>query len=198
MCIYYFSSISNCNTIRQSPRNYSSLVDQNTCREDGFRTLCKFLQSIISVIQHLAADYLGRYQTKPVDRYNFVRDISAQYFIDHPSLIGGPGIEVEIDESKFGKQKYNRGRQVDSHWVFGGMERVSGECFLVEVQQRDANTLLSLIAQYICPDSIIYSDEWSSYNQLSASTGLRLLTVNHSLHFVDPKTGAHTQGVEAM
>ena len=48
--------------------------------------------------------------------------------------------------------------------------------------------------QYIRPGSIVYSDEWSSYNQLSASTGLRHLTVNHSLHFV----GAHTQGVEAM
>ena len=87
---------------------------------------------------------------------------------------------------------------MDGHWVFGGIERVSGKCILVEVQQQDTNTLLPLIAQYIRPGSIVYSDEWSSYNQLSASTGLRHLTVNHSLHFVDPNTGAHTQGVEAM
>ena len=113
-------------------------------------------------------------------------------------MIGGPGIEVEIDESKFGRRKYNRGRQVDGHWVFGGIERVSGECFLVEVQQRDANTLLPLIAQYIRPGSIVYSDEWSSYNQLSATKRLAHQTVNHSLHFVDPISGAHTQGVEAM
>ena len=75
---------------------------------------------------------------------------------------------------------------------------MSEECFLVEVQQRDANTLLLRITQYIRPGSIVYSDEWSSYNQISASTGLRHLTVNHSLHFVDPNTGAHTQGVERM
>ena len=31
-------------------------------------------------------------------------------------------------------------------------------------------TLLSLIAQYIRPGSIVYSDKWSSYNQLFAST----------------------------
>ena len=37
------------------------------------------------------------------------------------------------DESKFGKRKYNRGRTVDGHWVFGGVERMTGECFLVEV-----------------------------------------------------------------
>ena len=47
--------------------------------------------------------------------YNFVRDICAQCFIDHPSVTGDPGKEVEIDESKFGKRKYNRGRQVDDH-----------------------------------------------------------------------------------
>ena len=57
-----------------------------------------------------------------------MRDICKQYFIDHPSVIGygGPGIEVEIHESKFGKRKYNRGRQVIGHKVFGGIERVSG------------------------------------------------------------------------
>ena len=39
--------------------------------------------------------------------------------------------------------------------LIGGIERVLGECFLVEVQQRDANTLLPLIAQYIRPGSIV-------------------------------------------
>ena len=78
-----------------------------------------------------------------VDWYNFIRDVCVQHFISHPAVIGGPGIEVEIDESK---RKYNRGRQTDGHWVFGEIERVSGECFLVKVQQRDAGTLLPLIA----------------------------------------------------
>ena len=47
-------------------------------------------------------------------------------------MIGGPGVEIEIDidESKFGRRKYNRGRVVDGHWVLGGMERISGKCFL--------------------------------------------------------------------
>ena len=50
--------------------------------------------------------------------------------MDHPAVIGGPGIEVEIDESKFGKRKYNRGRVVDGRWVIGGMERGSGDSFM--------------------------------------------------------------------
>jgi len=33
--------------------------------------------------------------------------------------IGGEGIIVEIDESKFGKRKYNRGHRVEGIWVVG-------------------------------------------------------------------------------
>ncbi|KAJ8955713.1 hypothetical protein NQ318_008585 [Aromia moschata] len=33
--------------------------------------------------------------------------------------IGDPGIHVQIDESKFGRRKYNRGRLVEGHWVLG-------------------------------------------------------------------------------
>ena len=39
-----------------------------------------------------------------------------------PTIIGGPGSIIEIDESKFGKRKYNQGRYVEGHWVFGGIE----------------------------------------------------------------------------
>eukprot|EP00731_Ephydatia_muelleri_P000791 Em0001g791a len=131
-----------------------------------------------------------------VDWYNFIRDICAQYFIDHPSILGGPGVEVEIDESKFGKRKYNRGRQVEGHWVFGGTERITGECFLLEVEHRDAATLLPLIQQYIRPGSVVFSDEWAAYRRITQTTGMTHQTVNHSIHFVDPATGAHTQGVE--
>ena len=56
---------------------------------------------------------------------------------------------MEIDESKFGRRKYNRGRWQEEHWVFGGIERISGKSFLVEVQQRNATTLIPIIQQYI-------------------------------------------------
>ena len=39
--------------------------------------------------------------------------------------IGGPGKVVEIDESKFGKRKFHRGRRADDVWVLGGIERDS-------------------------------------------------------------------------
>ena len=42
--------------------------------------------------------------------------------------LGGPGIIIEIDESKFGAcQKYHRGRASHGPWVFGMVERTWSE-----------------------------------------------------------------------
>ena len=60
----------------------------------------------------------------------------------HAGQIGGPGKTVEIDESKFGKMKYYRGRYVEGQWVFGGICRQTKACFLVPVERRDKDTLL--------------------------------------------------------
>ena len=38
--------------------------------------------------------------------------------------IGGPGIIVEIDESKFGKRMYYRGHRVNGAWVLVMFERI--------------------------------------------------------------------------
>ena len=64
-----------------------------------------------------AARETGASARVTVDWFNFCRDVCAQNFLDHPIVIGGPGTVVEIDESKFGKRKHNRGRAVDGHWV---------------------------------------------------------------------------------
>jgi hypothetical protein len=45
---------------------------------------------------------------------------------------------VEIDESKSGKRKYNRGHRVKVQWAFGGVARENGRTFLVAVQDRMA------------------------------------------------------------
>ena len=131
-----------------------------------------------------------------VDWYNFHRDVCAQYFIDHPLQIGGAGKVVEIDESKFGRRKYNRGRYQEGHWVFGGIEKGSVKAFMVEVDDRSAATRLPIIQQYILPGTTVLSDESRSYSCVP-SLEMSHQTVNHSIHFVDPSTGAHTQGIES-
>ena len=71
---------------------------------------------------------------------SFAREVCATILEVESQPIGGVGKIVEIDESKFGKRKYHRGRRVDGVWVFGGIERESRRCFLVSVEDRTAAT----------------------------------------------------------
>lgn len=64
------------------------------------------------------------------------------------------------------------------------------------VDRRNAATLLPIIQQHVRPGTVVHSDEWRAYSGISAA-GYTHLTVNHSLHFVDPITGTHTQHVES-
>ena len=107
-----------------------------------------------------------------------------------------PGTIVEIDESKVGKRKYHRGRQVDGAWIFGGIERGNPQrCFLERVPDRTAATLIPLVKKYIKPGTKILSDCWRPYDQLEKE-GFAHESVNHSIEFVS-ETGVHTQTIES-
>jgi transposase-like protein len=109
--------------------------------------------------------------------------------------IGCPNKTVEIDESKFGRRKYHRGHPVKGQWVFGGVERESGATFLVRVKDRTADTLMAVLRDWVEPGTRVISDGWSAYIDLG-SMGFTHQTVNHSIHFVDPNTGAHTNTIK--
>ena len=66
------------------------------------------------------------------------------------------------------------------------------------VPNRQAATLLPIINAHVAPGTIIHSDQWNSYSQVGTLSNVSShATVNHSLHFVDPSTGVHTQNVES-
>ena len=87
----------------------------------------------------------------------------------------------------------------DGTWVLGGVERGTSNCFLVPCprNKRDAATLLPLIRSYVRPGSIIMTDGWAAYNQLSSS-GYYHFNVNYSTNFVNPITGAHINAQEGL
>jgi transposase-like protein len=127
---------------------------------------------------------------------NFFRELVISTLEDDDNIIGGDGIIVEIDESKFGKRKYNHGRIIDGVWILGGIERTDEKkSFLKVVQDRTAETLHDIISRHVAPGSIVYTDLWRGYIGITEMNIIHR-TVNHSQNFVDPNTGVHTNTIE--
>ena len=103
---------------------------------------------------------------------------------------------MEIDESKFGKSKYNR-REITGQWVFGMFERGSKRVKMIAVENRDKTTLVGIIKEHIKLGTTIHSDCWAAYQTLNEE-GFVHKTVNHSEIFVNPDDGVHTQNVERL
>ena len=66
------------------------------------------------------------------------------------------------------------------------------------VQSRDRATLHSIIQQHTLPNTVVHTDEWAAYGRMTSLPNITSHeVVNHSLHFVDPVTGVHTNNVES-
>ena len=109
--------------------------------------------------------------------YKYLREvcIAEVMLMSQYMQLGGVGCVVEMDESKFGKRKYHRGHRVEGNWVWGAIERLfnektgkyeAGECVLVVVENRNAETLSALIRKFIRPGSLIISDMWKAYDKI--------------------------------
>jgi len=137
-------------------------------------------------------------------------------------MLGGPGVIVQIDESLFRHKpkvellhmipiiiccnqiylifQNHLGRPPRSQvWVFGMVDvsHTPALGYMQIVPQRDARTLLPIIQQHIRPGTIVQSDEWRAYNRVQQLNPVAHQTVNHSITFVDPVTGVHTQNAES-
>ncbi|XP_054091174.1 uncharacterized protein LOC128922869 [Zeugodacus cucurbitae] len=138
------------------------------------------------------------------DWFNYCREAVVIHQIDQQvavGKIGGPGKVVQIDESKFGKRKYNKGRRVEGHWVLGMVEDGSDDLRLEVCPEnvRSAEVLIPLIRKHLAQGTTIHTDCWKAYDCLSGH-GYEHRRVNHS----DPdnpfvaKDGTHTQRIESQ
>ena len=117
--------------------------------------------------------------------------------------IGGDGVEVQLDESAFGKRKYGRGHPVATKWVLGGIEIIpdkygrkkGGRRFYCIVPDRTRETMIPTIQRFVKSGTTIITDGHATYRCLS-ECGFKHYWVNHKKHYVCPFTGHHTNTIE--
>lgn len=67
--------------------------------------------------------------------------------------------------------------------------------FLSSPLKKGTATLITVIKDYVQPETTIILDCWKAYNSFNEK-GFSHFKVNHSYNFVDPKTGAHTNNIK--
>ncbi|KAI5154118.1 hypothetical protein ENBRE01_3300 [Enteropsectra breve] len=110
------------------------------------------------------------------------------------SKLGGPGIVCQIDETKLNhKPKYNVGNWLRTElWAFGIVDTSYSPSlgYTLIVDQRNKRTLYPIIQRICLSGTIIHSDQRPAYAAIQRELGFETDSVNHSLNFVNPITGA--------
>lgn len=188
-------------------------------------TLCQILELMFYFILDLPYDTVhtltGRGPEAISDWFNLCREICSEIVsvTKRGKMVGTAEEPVQIDEARFaGRRKYNRGRmlqgdrapdstdveaevqnnrnhgrRIDGPWVFG--LKKGDDCRYFFVEKRNKATLIPIIQREVEEHSVIHSDEWRAYSDLIHMNYIHQ-TVNHQVNYVDPTTGAHTQGIE--
>jgi transposase-like protein len=147
--------------------------------------------------QQQAMNITGHSPNTVTTFYRHFRRLVASTLLDDDQIIGGPGIVVEVDETKLGKRKYNCGHRVEGVWIIVGVEKTAErKCFLSRVENRSAETLIPIIEAHVDTGSIVNTDMWKGYSALDHHPDYEHHIVNHSRHFRDPETGVNTNTIE--
>uniref|UniRef100_A0A0L8I0A4 ISXO2-like transposase domain-containing protein n=1 Tax=Octopus bimaculoides TaxID=37653 RepID=A0A0L8I0A4_OCTBM len=111
---------------------------------------------------------------------NYLREVCAAHILANSRVIGGHSMTAEIDENMCTKRKKLRWTSTTSTMGF----------------RRSATTLLPMIDDNRRPGTTIISEECSAYKNIINIGHFKHL--NHSLYFVNPTNGAHTQNTERL
>jgi len=138
-----------------------------------------------------AAELVGVNKNTAALFYTKLRQIIVWGIEQEGVFFDGP---VEVDESYFGgKRKGKRGRGAAGKVPVFGLLKRAGKVYACIVEDTKQTTLKHIIKDKVQPDSLVYSDKYSSYNFLNAS-GFKHERVNHSCEFV--RGMSHINGVE--
>lgn len=102
--------------------------------------------------------------------------------------------KIELDESYFGgRRKGKRGRGASGKVAVFGILKRGGKVYTQSIMDAKANTLLPIIHDKVKPDSVVYTDNFRSYNALDVSE-FKHYRINHSKLFANKHN--HINGIE--
>lgn len=147
---------------------------------------------VLEVTARSAADLLGITPNSAALFYRKIRQVIYHHLAQEAgTLFAG---SIELDESYFGgKRKGKRGRGAAGKVVVFGILKRGGKVYTVVVDNAKKESLFPVIKNKITPDSVVYTDNLSSYDVLDVS-GFHHLRINHGKHFVDGRN--HINGIE--
>ena len=104
--------------------------------------------------------------------------------------------EIEVDESYFGgRRKGKRGRGAAGKFPVFGLLKRGGKVYARVIPDVKSRTLKPILERKIVPDSIVYSDTFSSYDVLDVAQSWRILRINHAKLF-NSENRNHINGIE--
>ncbi|XP_047536550.1 uncharacterized protein LOC125070646 [Vanessa atalanta] len=134
------------------------------------------------------------------DWFKYCRETVILYQLEKQTFfgkIGGPGKIVQIDETKFAKRKYNKGRHIEGQWVLGMIEDGSEDLRLEVCPNniRTAEVLVPLIQKHVAEGTTIHINVGEAYDTLKDHNYiLKKMTDN----FPANPLCMHTQKIEAQ
>lgn len=160
------------------------------------RTQLRLIEHFVAgTTARMAAQLVGVNRHTATLYYHKLREAIAERIADE-SPFGG---EVEIDESYFGgRRKGKRGRGAAGKVVVFGILKRGGRVYTAVPPDLKRATLMPIIRQHVRPDSVVYTDGFSSYDTLHTS-GFEHYRIDHSEGYVDYGANgraAHINGIE--
>ena len=118
--------------------------------------------------------------------------------LDSDDPLGGPGSEVEIDETLIGGSVSGMGSGYKGNktCVVGMLER-GGELVTRVVSSRTKPAMHTLINKYILPGTTVHTDEFGGYKDL-ADNGFNHVKVDHSAKVFATADGAGVNAIEGF
>jgi transposase len=160
------------------------------CKIIGYKQV-KLLEMFVGgVTARTAAELVDVNMHSATLFYQKIRSMIAFELQDESPFFG----EIELDESYFGgHRKGKRGRGAGGKIPVFGILKRGGKVYTKVIPDASSATLMPIIEQKICLDSIVYTDSWTAYNAIDV-TQFHHYRINHSELFADKHN--HINGIE--